>query len=45
MFDIRTMKHDKEIAFTFHSGFQTDYKALLITMSFYKYGLTIEWSK
>ena len=45
MFNLRRMKHDKEIAFTFHAGYQTDYSALIISMSIYKYGLTIEWSK
>ena len=44
MFEIETRKHDGEIAFTFHSGYQTDWKVLLISISIYKYNLTLEWS-
>lgn len=39
MFDF--MKHDKEIALSFHVGYQTDCKILIINMSLYKYSFTI----
>lgn len=45
MFDIRTYKHTGEVAFSFHSGYQKEYSALIISMSIYKYGLTIDWEK
>jgi hypothetical protein len=39
MFDF--MKHDKEIALSFHIGYQTDWKILTINISVYKYCLII----
>lgn len=39
MFDFH--KHDKEIALSFHIGYQTDCKILVISMSIYKYGFMI----
>jgi hypothetical protein len=36
-------KHDKEIALSFHIGYQTDCKVLVINISVYKYSLTIGW--
>ena len=39
MFDFS--KHDKEIALSFHIGYQTDWKILVINMSVYKYSFTI----
>lgn len=39
MFDF--IKHDKEIALSFHIGYQTDWKILVINLSIYKYSFTI----
>ena len=44
MFEIVTRKHENEIAFTFHSGYQSEWNLLLISISIYKYNLTLEWS-
>lgn len=39
MFDFS--KHDNEIALSFHIGYQTSWKILVISMSVYKYSLVI----
>ena len=44
MFELGRRKHDGEIAFSFHAGYQTEWKVFLISLSIYKYNLTLEWS-
>jgi hypothetical protein len=39
MFDFS--KHNKEIALSFHIGYQTDFKILVINISIYKYSFMI----
>ena len=39
MFDFS--KHDKEICLSFHIGYQTDCKILVLNISIYKYSLII----
>ena len=39
MFDF--MKHNKEIALSFHIGYHTDWKVLTINLTVYKYSLII----
>jgi hypothetical protein len=42
MFNVETVKHENEIALSFHIGYQPQHKILLIVISFYKYSIQIE---
>ena len=44
MFEFNHFKHQSEICFSFHSGYQIDFNTFLISLSIYKYNLTLEWS-